>query len=295
MRLSVANWQHVAKRKGPKVRGFRPRRARLGRPIDQFGNLGYGHGRRCLLLPASSRSGRILELVLREDGSAAQAIREAVHRVTLWKIPQGSDEAGEGACHPAARLEQRAHFDRGLGADPTGNPQTIDPAMRKTSTAGPGQESPSVDSGAKATVGCTSTEMASIDSSNRDDPPPAASPPKGSVVNLTARRAERALARIAARREGIASIRPGVGAETIRVIVREELGSLRRELSELATTNDNVLTLDGAAELLGVCSKTVLAWRRDQGLPAHRAGSTWRFLRSELLAWVRAQRGRDVR
>jgi excisionase family DNA binding protein len=136
--------------------------------------------------------------------------------------------------------------------------------------------------------------MASINSSDRDDPPPAASP-KGSVVNLTARRAERALARIAARREGIASIRPGVGAETIRVIVREELGSLRRELSELATTTDNVLTLDGAAELLGVCSKTVLAWRRDKGLPAHRAGSTWRFLRSELLAWVRAQRGRDVR
>ena len=46
------------------------------------------------MLPASSRSGRILELVLREDGSAAHAIREAVHRVTLWKIRKGRTKPG---------------------------------------------------------------------------------------------------------------------------------------------------------------------------------------------------------
>jgi hypothetical protein len=36
----------------------------------------------------------MLELVLREDGSAAQAIREAVHRATLWKIRKGRTKPG---------------------------------------------------------------------------------------------------------------------------------------------------------------------------------------------------------
>ncbi len=64
---------------------------------------------------------------------------------------------------------------------------------------------------------------------------------------------------------------------------------MRHQLTVLAAVRDDVLTLDGAAKLLDVCSKTVLTWHREYGLPAHRIGAVWRFLRSELVVWVEAQ------
>ena len=49
-----------------------------------------------------------------------------------------------------------------------------------------------------------------------------------------------------------------------------------RVLTVLAAVRDDVLTPDGAAKVLGVCSKTVLAWHRNHRLPAHRVGAIWR-------------------
>jgi len=40
-----------------------------------------------------------------------------------------------------------------------------------------------------------------------------------------------------------------------------------RVLTVLAAVRDDVLTPDGAAKVLGVCSKTVLAWHRNHRLP----------------------------
>lgn len=52
------------------------------------------------------------------------------------------------------------------------------------------------------------------------------------------------------------------------------------------SATDEVLTLNDAAKLLGVCGKTVVSWHREYQLPAHRIGSAWRFLRSELISWI---------
>jgi excisionase family DNA binding protein len=52
-----------------------------------------------------------------------------------------------------------------------------------------------------------------------------------------------------------------------------------------------VLTADEAAELLRVSTKTILALAREGTLPGEKVGRAWRFVRSDLLAYVRGQRG----
>jgi excisionase family DNA binding protein len=47
-----------------------------------------------------------------------------------------------------------------------------------------------------------------------------------------------------------------------------------------------VLTADEAADLLRVSTKTVLRMARRQTLPGTKVGRSWRFLRSDLLAYV---------
>ena len=54
-----------------------------------------------------------------------------------------------------------------------------------------------------------------------------------------------------------------------------------------------VLTADEAAELLRVSTKTILALAREGTLPGEKVGRAWRFLRSDLLAHVRGQHGRE--
>jgi excisionase family DNA binding protein len=53
-----------------------------------------------------------------------------------------------------------------------------------------------------------------------------------------------------------------------------------------------VLTRVQVAELLRVNIETVTKLVREDGLPCKRVGKEYRFLRSEVLAWLRA---RDVR
>jgi excisionase family DNA binding protein len=47
-----------------------------------------------------------------------------------------------------------------------------------------------------------------------------------------------------------------------------------------------VLTADEAAELLRVSTKTVLSMARAGVLPGTKVGRSWRFLRTDLLAYV---------
>jgi excisionase family DNA binding protein len=54
-----------------------------------------------------------------------------------------------------------------------------------------------------------------------------------------------------------------------------------------------VLTADEAAVLLRVSTKTVLALARDGTLPGEKVGRAWRFVRDDLLDYVRGEkRGR---
>lgn len=77
--------------------------------------------------------------------------------------------------------------------------------------------------------------------------------------------------------------------------VRSEVASLRDMLAELgqAPANDEVLTRKQTAELLRVCIESITKLVRDEGLPCKRVGKEYRFLRSQVLAWL-AARG-DVR
>jgi excisionase family DNA binding protein len=75
--------------------------------------------------------------------------------------------------------------------------------------------------------------------------------------------------------------------DAVRAVVRDELSEWRRELTtQLATAADEVLTMDGAVQLLRVSSKTVLKWIRELDLPASKPGAEWRFRRSEIVRWI---------
>ena len=50
-----------------------------------------------------------------------------------------------------------------------------------------------------------------------------------------------------------------------------------------------VLTADEAAELLRVSTKTVLALARQGALPGEKVGRAWRFVRADLLGYLRGQ------
>jgi excisionase family DNA binding protein len=51
-----------------------------------------------------------------------------------------------------------------------------------------------------------------------------------------------------------------------------------------------VLTADEAAALLRVSTKTVLALARDGTLPGEKVGRAWRFVRDDLLDYVRGEK-----
>lgn len=50
----------------------------------------------------------------------------------------------------------------------------------------------------------------------------------------------------------------------------------------------DILTTVQAAELLHVHPKVVGAYVRKRALPAHRIGREYRFLREEIVAWVKS-------
>ena len=52
--------------------------------------------------------------------------------------------------------------------------------------------------------------------------------------------------------------------------------------------NDNYISLDEAAEYIGIKTVTLRNWVRktESGIPAHKVGKLWKFKRSELDAWI---------
>ncbi len=60
-------------------------------------------------------------------------------------------------------------------------------------------------------------------------------------------------------------------------------------MAEITMQDDKWISLDEAAEYLGVKPITVREWiRKDNGIPAHKIGKQWKFKRSELDAWVKS-------
>lgn len=55
-----------------------------------------------------------------------------------------------------------------------------------------------------------------------------------------------------------------------------------------------VLTADEAAALLRVSTKTVLGLARDGALPGEKVGRAWRFLKTDVLAFVSGSRDGGV-
>lgn len=57
---------------------------------------------------------------------------------------------------------------------------------------------------------------------------------------------------------------------------------------------DEVLTAEEAASLLRVSTKTVLTLARDGVLPGEKVGRAWRFVRADLLDYLRGNTRRGV-
>lgn len=71
--------------------------------------------------------------------------------------------------------------------------------------------------------------------------------------------------------------------------VRSELANLREAVHAQAPSGDEVLTRRQAADLLCVCIETITKLARDEGLPCKRVGKDYRFLRSQIMAWLAAR------
>lgn len=57
----------------------------------------------------------------------------------------------------------------------------------------------------------------------------------------------------------------------------------------LDNKNDNYISIDEAAEYLGIKTVTLRnRIKKDKNLPAHKIGKLWKFKRSELDAWVQS-------
>ena len=53
------------------------------------------------------------------------------------------------------------------------------------------------------------------------------------------------------------------------------------------TLNDNYISIDEAAEYLGIKTVTLRNWvKKDKHIPAHKIGKLWKFKRSELDKWI---------
>lgn len=52
------------------------------------------------------------------------------------------------------------------------------------------------------------------------------------------------------------------------------------------TSMDNYISIEDAAEYLGVKPSTIRTWIKTKKMPAHKVGKLWKFKKSELDEWV---------
>lgn len=60
-------------------------------------------------------------------------------------------------------------------------------------------------------------------------------------------------------------------------------------------TNENYISIEEAAEYLGVKPSTIRTWIKVKDMPAHKiGGKLWKFKRSEIDAWVKSDQSADI-
>lgn len=58
-------------------------------------------------------------------------------------------------------------------------------------------------------------------------------------------------------------------------------------MNKMNAIEDNYISIDEAAEYLGIKTVTLRKWvKKKLDLPSHRVGKLWKFKRSELDAWI---------
>lgn len=60
----------------------------------------------------------------------------------------------------------------------------------------------------------------------------------------------------------------------------------RRNLKGNLRSDDHFMTLKEIAEYLHMKERTIYKWAQEGSIPASKLGSTWRFRRSEIDAWI---------
>ena len=56
---------------------------------------------------------------------------------------------------------------------------------------------------------------------------------------------------------------------------------------------ENYISIDEAADYLGVKPATIRTWIKTKDFPAHRVGRLWKFKRSEIDRWVESGKSAD--
>lgn len=70
-------------------------------------------------------------------------------------------------------------------------------------------------------------------------------------------------------------------------------GAVRKATAGAAAPGaPEVLTREEVAKLLRLHPNVVVRWIRSRGLPATKIGNEWRFLRSQVVAWIAANEGK---
>ena len=58
---------------------------------------------------------------------------------------------------------------------------------------------------------------------------------------------------------------------------------------------ENYISIDEAADYLGVKPATIRTWIKTKNFPAHRVGRLWKFKRSEIDRWVESGKSAEPR
>ena len=68
---------------------------------------------------------------------------------------------------------------------------------------------------------------------------------------------------------------------------------LEMEAAMNIQNNENYISIEEAAEYLGVKPSTIRTWIKTKDMPAHKiGGKLWKFKRSEIDKWVDSEKGK---
>ena len=76
--------------------------------------------------------------------------------------------------------------------------------------------------------------------------------------------------------------------DELRALIREE-----RVQDAALPSGPDVMTRADVAKLMQVHANVIGRYIRELGFPAHKIGGEWRFLRSEVLAWIADQKEKE--